>query len=99
MLYLNFPVINKFFLDKVLAGESYNIAYMTNDYSDACIPHKYRITSDFVESHVCFKITFGENVCADQITLVPGPLFKSNKTECFKKISGETDKLSLWNPT
>jgi hypothetical protein len=90
------PTRQDLFISSVLVNESYMIAYVNEDFSDACIPHKYQITSDFNQNDVCFNIIFGEKVCGDSrdsIAITPGPLFRVNKEKCYIMVSGSYDFL------
>jgi hypothetical protein len=92
------PTNQELFISRMYANESYIIAYMNEDFSDACIPHKYQITPEFTEDEVCFNIIVRDNVCNDPITIIAGPLFKTKKDGCYKMISGDSDFLASWNP-
>ena len=92
------PTNQRLFMAKVLANQSYIIAYLNEDYSAACIVPKYKIDNNFDEKKACFIFTFNENPCSGGFNLKPGPAFFSNRTSCFVKISGNYGFLENWNP-
>lgn len=75
---------------------SYIIAYFNEDFSDACIVHKYELPKNFDESEVCFIAE--PKLPKPSLTLSPGRKFISDKESCFKKVSGDFDILKNWNP-
>lgn len=90
------PSNQKLFIPEIISNKDYTVAYSNNDYSEVCIVHKYKITSDFDEDNVCFIATFSEDP-NQMMFLDPGPKFISDKESCFEKVSGEISLIENWN--
>ncbi|MBS3114241.1 hypothetical protein J4448_04005 [Candidatus Woesearchaeota archaeon] len=90
------PTKQELFMEKILSNGSYIIAYLNEDYSDACIVNKYKIQSNFDENDVCFIFSLGDNPCTDKFSLSRGPSFQEDRSRCYKKLSGQFDFLGEW---
>lgn len=76
------PSKQEVFLDEIWSNESYVIAYMNNDFSDAYLVNKYRIPEDLNEESICYYMYIDK--VGDRMRTEKGPRALNNENSCFE---------------